>query len=387
MKHKPGSHRLRDVFNAGGMPSITYVSRESVRLEEALRGALDRGHAIITVSGPTKSGKTVLCRTVIGRKESVWIQGGQVSSIESFWELLAAELKMEILTDIAAEKSSSSSDLTCFGAEGGVPGLAKAKGTQTFGGGQSEKSSRTLKLSQELRSATIIKAIEERKVIIIDDFHFIESAIQKSIVNSLKSAIFDGLDVVVIAVPHRAFDPLSVQQEMQGRFIHIEVPKWDEDELKMIPDRGFPALNVQIEDRLRDEICRESRGSPLLVQDLCFRLCRAADISNTQLTHTFLVGDAFPYICTQVAENSGFPVFERLARGPQSRKDRKPRKLKDGGTVDTYQAVIVGFLRDWRERTDHVCGTASRHARFIGTGRIAAEERGCCSMQAYGENC
>lgn len=49
--------RLRDVFTPGGMPSVTYVERNGLGLESSLRDAIDRGHALITVSGPTKSGK------------------------------------------------------------------------------------------------------------------------------------------------------------------------------------------------------------------------------------------------------------------------------------------------------------------------------------------
>lgn len=159
--------------------------------------------------------------------------------------------------------------------------------------------------------------------------------------NSTKSSIFDGLDLIIIAVPHRAFDPLSVQTEMQGRFIHITVKPWDADELRQIIDLGLPALNVIFSEALKDRICDEARGNPLLVQDICYRICDAAGVKGTQKSKVEVLVNDFDRLCRHAAEHSGFPIFERLARGPQSRKDRKPRPLKGGGHVDTYQAILL----------------------------------------------
>ncbi|MFC5553701.1 hypothetical protein [Methylobacterium iners] len=46
-------------------------------------------------------------------------------------------------------------------------------------------------------------------------------------------------------------------------------------------------------------------------------------------------------ILEDVAKNSGFPTYDRLKRGPQTRTDRKPRKLRHGGSVDIYQAIML----------------------------------------------
>ena len=67
--------------------------------------------------------------------------------------------------------------------------------------------------------------------LLVDDFHYIPSAVQKSIIQSLKGAVYDGLSVILLAVPHRAFDPMTVEDEVQGRFKHIEIPPWDMSDL------------------------------------------------------------------------------------------------------------------------------------------------------------
>lgn len=133
---------------------------------------------------------------------------------------------------------------------------------------------------------------------------------------------------------------------MQGRFTHIEVTNWTYDELRAIPELGFPALNVIVGTDLVKKICSESIGNPLLVQDLCFRLCKSNGIERTQDETVIIMESDLESVCMSVAENSGFPIFERLARGPQSRKDRRMRPLKSGGEVDTYQAILLAVAEN-----------------------------------------
>lgn len=343
--------RLRDVFTPGGMPSVTYVKRDDLGLESSLIGALERGHSIITVSGPTKSGKTVLCRKVIPNTSSVWIEGGQIREPNDFWTKLADALAVASITTASKNSAAEDSTVISAGTNVGIPGLAGAKGDATTGRKKSRGSQMIRTYDSDLQRRTIRAALDSEKTIVIDDFHFIDTEVQRHIVNSLKAAIFDGLDVVVIAVPHRAFDPLSVQQEMQGRFSHVEVKNWSEGELKIIPEIGFPTLNVISDDSLIENICREASGNPLLVQDLCFRICQNAGIRETSTIAMQINGDHFSEICASVAESSGFPIFERLARGPQARKDRRMRPLRQGGEVDTYQAILLAVTMNGAKST------------------------------------
>jgi len=69
---------LRDeVFVAGGLPTITYVEREEQHIERNLARALATPNQIVSLAGTTKTGKTVLCKRVLGEREYVWVDGGQ----------------------------------------------------------------------------------------------------------------------------------------------------------------------------------------------------------------------------------------------------------------------------------------------------------------------
>src|SRR4051812_14577473 len=69
---------LNDVFTPGGQPSITYVSRPGLNIEGSLSKALAQRNIIVSLTGPTKSGKTVLCKNVLRDIAHVWLEGGQI---------------------------------------------------------------------------------------------------------------------------------------------------------------------------------------------------------------------------------------------------------------------------------------------------------------------
>ena len=61
------SLKAHDVFVPGAYPQYTYVPRESEGLEGTLKDSLNTPGQIISLSGPSKSGKTVLVERVVGR--------------------------------------------------------------------------------------------------------------------------------------------------------------------------------------------------------------------------------------------------------------------------------------------------------------------------------
>jgi hypothetical protein len=164
---------------------------------------------------------------------------------------------------------------------------------------------------------------------------------QGSIVRALKPLVFDGLPVVIIAIPHRRYDALKVEKEMTGRISPIEIQAWADRELLYIPEKGFGLLNYTISDHLKTLMATEAIGSPHLVQDFCRGISKVLAVESagtrTELPATDTMLDS---VFRDVAETIGRPIFEKLARGPRQRTDRVTRYLKDGRQVDIYELVL-----------------------------------------------
>lgn len=328
--------RYQDVFVPGGFPRHTYNPRLDLDLERRLRECRDNLCKLVAVTGQTKSGKTVLVRSVLPREECVWVDGGTVSTEDEFWQVVIEQLN---LFQGIEEQSGTDTAATITGKGTGGANLIVAKGSAEIGAeltkARSASRARTRSVSARVAALQGLKA--EPLPVVVDDFHYLPKEVQGGVVRALKQPIFDGLPVVIIAIPHRRYDAVRVEREMTGRVLGIDVPAWSEAELSFIPETGFRLLDLPLPAELARRMAAEAIGSPHLVQDFCRTACRMANVGETEAR---LHEVDMERIFREVADNIGRPIFDKLARGPRQRSDRMPRKLKDGQTVDIYELVL-----------------------------------------------
>src|SRR6266545_2472901 len=86
--------KYTDVFVPGGFPKYTYNPRGELNLESKVRQVTDNLCKLVTVTGHTKSGKTVLERKSLPREDSLWIDGGGVGSEDDFWNTVIDQLDL-----------------------------------------------------------------------------------------------------------------------------------------------------------------------------------------------------------------------------------------------------------------------------------------------------
>jgi hypothetical protein len=331
------------VFVPGGLPTVTYVAREALNLEGHVRDYLNELHRVLSLSGPTKSGKTVLLRSILGSHASVWLSGGQITSLTEFWAVLADALEIPLETGMATQSAASTSGQTAFG--GGIaPGGIGVKADKSLSESTTTGTTGTTKWVRS--SSNAVREELRRRLIplVIDDFHYINADVQLQIVRNLKDLVFDGLPVVLASVPHRAYDAVRVEREMTGRVEQLPIEFWSTDELLEIAAEGFAALKVRDDADLAQRLAEESFSSPHLMQDFCLNLCKLNGITQTCETETELAPPAsWDDFFRGRASMASKTAFDLLARGPRQRSDRIERTLRGGTTTDIYGAVLVAI--------------------------------------------
>ncbi len=336
--------KATEVFISGGLPTVTYNPRTHLELENKLIDYIDTGYKLISVTGPTKSGKTVLCTKLIPQEKCVFLSGGAISNENDFWESILNELDIEIDDSISVGKSKATEEGGEI--EGGIDvGLFKL-GSKI--GDKETHSDDSSKTSIKIRSLKLkaLNALQEMNIaLLIDDFHYIEQDLQRTIIRAIKQPIFKGLRVIILAVPHRAFDALRVETEMTGRVVQLPISLWDVEELKEIAIKGFQKLNVTCSDKIIERLANESYGSPHLMQEFCLRLCKINGITETIEGENIEIPEPnFTEFFTNIVSSISSKVaFERLAKGPRQRADRVQRELSNGETVDIYTATLHGI--------------------------------------------
>lgn len=277
---------------------------------------------------------------VIPKSERVLLSGGTIASFEDFCNQVLSELNyigLQTTTSSTTQSNTTGSELSAGISAGIAKGQAKGSLSQTLG--QTTVCTQAPVVS--LSKIAIEQLLRSEKKLIIDDFHYIPTNTQRQIIRALKSPIFDGLRVVVLAVPHRAYDSLKVETEMTGRVVQLSIPLWNTEELSQIAIQGFKALKLHCNETMVRALANESFGSPNLMQEFCLRLCRVNHIqsgsSEEKTLHLQSPQDFFASIAEDVTSKV---AYNKLAKGPRQRTDRIIRSLKDGTLVDIYAVTL-----------------------------------------------
>jgi hypothetical protein len=321
---------------------VTYNPREELHLEQRVQDYLDERHRILSLSGPTKCGKTVLLKRIVPT-DCAWISGGSIATSAEFWELVAD--KLGLYGKNTTEYGSAEADGTEVegGGRVGIPGIATAgaKGKASF---ETTKTTRQSVSRDRPLVNLVSEELRENKIpIIIDDFHYLPAKVQLEIVRGLKELVFEGVPVIFASVPHRAFDAVRVEKEMTGRVEQLGIGFWSEQELAGIATQGIAALNAEVDGSVVERLIREAFQSPHLMQDFCLNLCKASGVRESQGEVQKIAAPDWSEFFASRAPGASKSAFELLVQGPRQRSDRMERVLVDGTTTDIYGVVLAGI--------------------------------------------
>ncbi len=339
--------KISEVFTPFDTPTITYVDRSEHKLEQRLKEYYDAPNLVISVSGPSKSGKTVLIRKVITPDNMIPVVGVGITSADNLWERV---LNWMGTPEEVSTHQNTATELTIEAEAGGklkVPLVAEGSTRLGLRGSRgSEKGSIELRRAQGITQ--VIKEIGGSDfVVFIDDFHYIKPEFREEIGRQIKVAAESGVKIITASVPHRADDVVRSNPELRGRVAAIDLSYWTENELTQIARKGFHALNIDLAPDVERRFALESFGSPQLMQSVCQNLCfdlsiaselpeqRRIDISSDQIEETLL----------RTSTTANFSkLLTALHTGPRTRgTERKIHPLVDGTQGDVYRAVLLAI--------------------------------------------
>ena len=274
------------VFTPGFLPEHTYNDRQHLNIEKRLEEGITTRGFICSVSGPSKSGKTVLCESVIGQHQTILITGGGVSEENIFWEKLRQKLQLPKSQSVSNQSSTSAQ--VKAKAEGGLklPFVASGKvGVES--GLTGGKTSGEISQYEGPNGTELLEFIgNSGYALVVDDFHYINKDVQRSLAEQFKEAARLGTPIIIVSVSHRSDDAIRANPDLRGRVACIDIPYWEEEELRVIAEKGFPLLNLQPKPELVDRFIAESVSSPQLMQAICLQFCRTVGCKSTLDTPT-----------------------------------------------------------------------------------------------------
>lgn len=335
------------VFTPNDTPTATYVDRKEHKLEESLKDYYRATNVIVSLSGPSKTGKTVLIKKVVPDDELITVPGSAITSAENLWErvLRWMDAPSEVLK---IETNSLHASLEGGGSGGfSLPGIGelKAQGTAGTGGAHSRSvSSKTVRSPLE---AVISEIAKSEFVVFIDDFHYIAPDIREDVGRQIKAAAESGVKIFTASVPYRSDDVVRSNPELRGRVASLNLGYWGAGELREIASKGFHALNIDIDQGVVERLIGECFGSPQLMQSLCLNLCLEIGVREAEeyLRKTFVSEEAFANTLRRTAAFTDFSkLSQALHTGPKTRgTERRLHIFKDGSKGDVYRAVLLAI--------------------------------------------
>ncbi len=316
--------KAAEVFTPGSYPKRTYVERAGEGLEQKLRDALETKGQVVSIVGPSKSGKTVLVERVVGRDLLIPTTGTGIQGPDELWD--------RVLDWIEVPHSRSTT-------------TTGSAGVGSFSGGR--QAGRTY---ERTGLAQVVKEIADSEfVVLVDDFQYMPRDVQSEVAKSIKEAARQGVKICCATVVHRGDDLVRSNPELRGRVLAIDIDYWAKDDLETIADLGFKELNLECDSAAIGKFVQESAGSPQLMQLLCLTTCFALGFrAKERRMRPFSFGDGGRAVLEQASATTDFrSLIDVLDSGPRTRgTERKIYNFTDGSAGDVYRCVLKAIAAD-----------------------------------------
>lgn len=373
--------RNTDVFTPSDYPVHTYVQRDERKTEERLRQALETPGEVVSVSGPSKSGKTVLIEKVAGRENLITVTGASIHEADHLWEKALDWMDVPNQTTKAASSTNSINPALEVAAKAGNGVIGEVGAKFSLGGSKGGAATETISVARRGMTQVIREIADSPFVLLIDDFHYMPAAVQGEVARQIKEAARLGVKICTASVPHRSDDVVRANPELRGRIRAVDTQPWAKAELSEIGRIGFPILGINIPAEKLDRLAAESSQSPQLMQAICLQVSYTIGLrdSTDSLIDRDLTDDE---IIASLEETSTRTDFSSLVRqmheGPKTRgTERKEFNLSDGSRGDVYRALLLALKADppssvfqWNNlsrRMQLVCSPDSPQAASLST--------------------
>ena len=344
------TYKATEVFVPSDFPTLTYVQREEEKLERRVHEAIETPRSPISISGPSKTGKTALVRNIVGDDNLIHVFGSQIEAPGDLWEAILNWMATPSSVTTGSTATETITPNVSTSGTLGIPGVASV----TIGGGINASTSANSNFSavqQNRGMAAVAREIANSGFIVfLDDFHYIARELQEAIGRQIKTGSEAGIRFCIASVPHRSDDVVRSNHELRGRTINIDTSFWTIEDLIKIGRQGFGALNAEIPAEVIQRFAQESCTSPQIMQALCLQLCFDLRIrETTESPHQVEVSEidvreALEQASTRADYTS---LVKQMHAGPRIRgTERKEFHFIDDTVGDAYRASLLALTQD-----------------------------------------
>jgi hypothetical protein len=155
----------------------------------------------------------------------------------------------------------------------------------------------------------IIRALNGfKKILVLEDFHYLSIDTQKDFSVALK-AFHEKSDLcfMIVGVWLEEGRLTVYNGDLTGRVVAINADTWKKEELEEVISTGEDLLNIKFDNNFKIDLLGECFESVYFVQEVCYKCCKFSGIHETQKNKQEIGGrrDAKAFIQEVVEEQKG----------------------------------------------------------------------------------
>lgn len=328
----PAMFERRNEPDLGGLPG----------LQDSLQDALRERGGQVLLYGDTGVGKSSLLKYAAEDEylDSVLVECTTGMSYDAILESAIRQL-VDIKEISRTHKVSGSVELS---AEGGVPWITKIVGKIKGETGRDKTFEVLDKSALDVLTGAMDRA--DKWLIVLDNFQNIkDKAVRERVAQGMetlsdRAGRSEGRDFkfVVIGIASDAATLLGDSRSYGRRTTELGVPRMPDDEIAEILRRGFQILDVNVEDRVIDDLVFFSDGFPYFAHLLGLEVTRAARRAGDDLVPAGTVELALKRAARAVSSS----YEDRIRRAYEAGGDVQPRKRILGLLANSNKRVWTG---------------------------------------------
>jgi hypothetical protein len=274
--------QLNEVFGVSSNPIKSYLPRDHI--DNLFNDAISSDKHVV-VYGASKQGKTALVSRYLSYDDNIVVRLAPKSTVQDVYASILRQVGVKIETSSSSEQGSKVGGEAGISFKAKVPLLGEAA---LKGGGKGEASEKNdiqyetvpfnLSLPQDV--SELLKMVQLNKRVILENFHYLDEALQKQISFDLRLYQEMGILFVILGV-WRQKDKLRIYcSDLTDRVVDVPVEPWDDDDFKSVAAKGATELNAKIDSTIINTCISNSFSSIGVFQELMRGVCSAAGLTE-----------------------------------------------------------------------------------------------------------
>lgn len=281
---------VEDVFGVSGKLVASYVERPHV--DDKFKDALRTDKQII-VYGASKQGKTALVKKYISYDENILISLSPKTTLKDIYQSILRKSGVVLKTSYTEGTGDTTKIKSKASIQGAVAMVLKGKVELGIEKDKNEKLDEKydeIEFNLELPDdvADLIHRVGNKKVIILENFHYLPEELQRTFAYDLRT--FQDLKVrfIILGVWKEANRLAQYNGELQDRIYEIPVEPWLEDDFRAIAQKGEALLNISFATAILENCIANAFSSVGVFQELLKNTCLESGVTNKQNPLVFI---------------------------------------------------------------------------------------------------